>query len=277
MAPLLRNLAGAARRIVPGCITLGQAVAFNMFLGFFPLLLVTLVFLKTSNMFRDLAMELPRRAQFVLPPGSEDVVMDYLLHRGPHPERLMAAGLIGVLLTGTQVMIGLMQGFRVIDAQSERASYFRQQLRAIALLCMTLIPWLVVVVLTVFGRQARAWLVHRLGFPNLARNVAAGGSLLIVLVLALGVLMVLYRVGRFGTYTWSEVLPGATVATILWWVVDMLFGFYVRHVPYGIVYGGLAAAIGLLLWMYMTAMVIFLGAAYNAARHHAPHAAPAFR
>jgi uncharacterized BrkB/YihY/UPF0761 family membrane protein len=50
----------------------------------------------------------------------------------------------------------------------------------------------------------------------------------------------------------------------------MLFGFYVRHVPYGIVYGGLAAAIGLLLWMYMTAMVIFLGAAYNAARHHAP-------
>ena len=42
----------------------------------------------------------------------------------------MAAGLIGVLLTGTQVMIGLMQGFRVIDAQSERASYFRQQLRA---------------------------------------------------------------------------------------------------------------------------------------------------
>jgi membrane protein len=60
------------------------------------------------------------------------------------------------------------------------------------------------------------------------------------------------------------------VATILWWVVDMLFGFYVRHVPYGIVYGGLAAAIGLLLWMYMTAMVIFLGAAYNAARHHAP-------
>jgi membrane protein len=274
MAPFLRNFAGAARRIVPGCITLGQAVAFNMFLGFFPLLLVTLVFLKTSDMFRDLAMELPRRAQFVLPPGSEDVVMDYVLHRGPHPERLMAVGIIGVLLTGTQVMIGLMQGFRVIDAQSERASYFRQQLRALALLCMTLIPWLVVVVLTVFGRQARTWLVHQIGFPNLARNVAAGGSLLIVLVLALGVLMVLYRVGRFGTYTWREVIPGATVATILWWVVDMLFGFYVRHVPYGIVYGGLAAAIGLLLWMYMTAMVIFLGAAYNAARHH--HA-PAFR
>jgi uncharacterized BrkB/YihY/UPF0761 family membrane protein len=31
-----------------------------------------------------------------------------------------------------------------------------------------------------------------------------------------------------------------------------------------VVYGGLAAAIGLILWMYVTAMVVLLGAAYNA-------------
>jgi uncharacterized BrkB/YihY/UPF0761 family membrane protein len=35
-------------------------------------------------------------------------------------------------------------------------------------------------------------------------------------------------------------------------------------VPYAIVYGGLAAAIGLLLWMYLTATIVLLGAAYNA-------------
>ena len=52
-----------------------------------------------------------------------------------------------------------------------------------------------------------------------------------MLVLALGVLMVLYRVGRFGTYTWGEVAAGAMVATILWLIVDMLFGFYVRPFP----------------------------------------------
>ena len=85
MAPLLRNLAGAARRIVPGCITLGQAVAFNMFLGFFPLLLV-------PGLPEDL-QHVPRPGHgtaapraIVLPPGSEDVVMDYLLHRGPTSE-----------------------------------------------------------------------------------------------------------------------------------------------------------------------------------------------
>jgi len=38
----------------------------------------------------------------------------------------------------------------------------------------------------------------------------------------------------------------------------------VRKMPYDVVYGGLAAAIGLLLWMYVTALVVLIGAAYNA-------------
>jgi len=54
------------------------------------------------------------------------------------------------------------------------------------------------------------------------------------------------------------------VATLLWWVANSAFGYYVRHVPKELVYSGLAAAIGLMLWMYLTAMIILLGAAFNA-------------
>jgi uncharacterized BrkB/YihY/UPF0761 family membrane protein len=38
----------------------------------------------------------------------------------------------------------------------------------------------------------------------------------------------------------------------------------VRKVPYSVVYGGLAAVIGLMIWMNISAMIIFLGAAWNA-------------
>ena len=61
-----------------------------------------------------------------------------------------------------------------------------------------------------------------------------------------------------------NVLPGAMVATLLWWLVDVLFGVYVRRVPYGVVYGGLAAVIGLIIWMQLSAVIVFLGAAWNA-------------
>jgi len=34
--------------------------------------------------------------------------------------------------------------------------------------------------------------------------------------------------------------------------------------PYNVVYGGLAATIGLLIWMQLSSVIVFLGAAWNA-------------
>jgi membrane protein len=264
MLKVARKLRGGLGRIFPGCVTMGQAVAFNMFLAFFPTLLLALGIVSSSILFRGMVVELPEKVRLILPPGSEQVILDYLLRRDVHPGRWIALGLGGTLIAGTQVMIGFMQGFRIINGEEKHTNYVSLQLRALLLLLVTFGPSMIVVVLTVFGRQARAWLIRRIGVPELVTNVANVAALLIVLGLAVIVLMLLYRVGRPGHHGWKDVLPGARVATIFWWVIDMLFGLYVKRVPYSAVYGGLAAAIGLLLWMYMSAMVVFLGAAYNA-------------
>jgi membrane protein len=77
-------------------------------------------------------------------------------------------------------------------------------------------------------------------------------------------------VGRPGRQPWSHVVPGAAVATVLWWVVSIALGFYLRHVPYSLVYGGLAVTIGLMLWMQFTATILFIGAAFNAELQRSP-------
>jgi membrane protein len=84
------------------------------------------------------------------------------------------------------------------------------------------------------------------------------------MILAMMALTVIYRVARPAERSLRNVLPGAMVATLLWWLVDVLFGIYVRRVPYSVVYGGLAAVIGLIIWMPLSAVIIFLGAAWNA-------------
>jgi glycolate oxidase len=62
----------------------------------------------------------------------------------------------------------------------------------------------------------------------------------------------------------APALPGAAATTILWWGVNLLFGMYVRKMQYGLLYGGMAAAIALMAWMEFSALIIFLGAAWNA-------------
>jgi len=74
---------------------------------------------------------------------------------------------------------------------------------------------------------------------------------------------VIYRWARPRQQSLTSVLPGALIATLLWWVADIGFGFYVRKMPYGLIYGGLAAVIGLLIWMELSTVIIFLGAAWN--------------
>jgi len=83
-------------------------------------------------------------------------------------------------------------------------------------------------------------------------------------LLAMIAVTIIYRWARPKEQTLGSVIPGALIATLLWWVADLGFGFYVRKMPYGMIYGGLAAVIGLLIWMELSTVIIFLGAAWNA-------------
>jgi len=264
MDRILNSLFRGFTRVFPDCMTLSQAIAFNMFLAFFPMLLLVLGILSSKDSFHGAVRELPERLRLILPPGSEDVVVQYFTRKGVHPWKWFLLGLGGTLLAGSQVMAGLIEGFRIIEADEFRQSYWRIQARALLLLLLTIVPSLVVIILTVFGKQARTWLIYQFGLAVLIRALAFIFQAGLVFGLSMIVLVLLYRIGRPGHQGYMQVLPGAAIATVLWWVVDIVFGLYVRKMPYNVVYGGLAAAIGLLLWMYLTAIVVLWGAAYNA-------------
>jgi membrane protein len=264
MGSFFKNLFRGAGRVFPDCLTLSQAIAFNMFLAFFPILLLILGILSSQSIFHNALRELPERVRMIVPPGSEDIITQYFVRKGEHPWKWFLLGLAGTLIAGSQVMVGFMGAFRIIEADENRPSYWRGHLRALILLVLILLPALVVVVLTVFGKQARTALIQSFGLPALFNALAFAFQAGIVFILSMVVLVLLYRVGRPEHRGWLRLLPGAVLATIMWWTVDIFFGFYVRKMPYDVVYGGLAAAIGLLIWMYLTAMVVLLGAAFNA-------------
>ena len=66
-------------------------------------------------------------------------------------------------------------------------------------------------------------------------------------------------------WSWRASLPGATVATGMWFITTLLFGYYVtRFANYSRVYGSLGAAVGVMLWFYISAYAVLLGAELNA-------------
>jgi len=84
------------------------------------------------------------------------------------------------------------------------------------------------------------------------------------------VLSLVYRFGPDAKQRFRSVVVGAALAVVLWAISSVGFSFYLANfADYGVTYGSLGAAVGLLFYLYLCASVVLLGAEVNAAIYHA--------
>lgn len=263
MREISNRLWRAILRVVPAGLTQAQAIAFAMFLALFPVLLLSLGLLSSSGWSSNPAGELPRSFQLVLPSGSMRLVSEFLKPLSGTPWRLILLGLFGTFLLGTQAMANYVDAFAIVWRDAKKPGYLQRYQRAIFMLTLTIVPWMLTGILTVFGRELRRWLTGFFGggiFMRIVWAIVYDGAALATALLALIVMYHLARPHR----RWRDQFPGAVVATVLWWLVTIGFGLYVRNMHYNLIYGGMAAVIALMIWMYFVAVVTMIGAAYNA-------------
>jgi membrane protein len=211
-------------------------------------------FLKRDSLFKSRATD----------PRLQQRVSELLLQREVNAWQWVFFGWVGTLLVGSQVMKLIMAGIQLIYGDHERHSFLGRQLRGLILFAVSVVAWLVAVALSVFAGPVRQWMIRGFGKSPVVRGFWNIMLPVLAMILATVALALIYRFARPTATTWSSVLPGAAAATIVWWGVNLLFGTYVRKMPYGLVYGGVAAAIGLMVWMEFSVMIVFLGAAWNA-------------
>ncbi len=92
----------------------------------------------------------------------------------------------------------------------------------------------------------------------------------VLTVLAASAFAVLYRFGPSRQRArWRWVRWGATLAAVAWIVGSLGFSWYVNHVAhYDATYGSLGAAIGFMMWIWFSVMVVLVGAELNAEIEH---------
>ena len=150
MLKLFRTLV----RVVPQCLMISQAVAFNMFLAFFAILLIVLSLMK-STLDGKTGQELAMRLSTILPPGSWQLVSGDLLRPEVKSWYLAFFGWVGTLLVGSRVMKLIIQGIDLIYGDSRSRSVLGQQLRSVLLFLVASVVWFGTVALTIFGQPLR--------------------------------------------------------------------------------------------------------------------------
>ncbi len=243
-----------------------KASAYSSILTFFPALLVLGSILATTRDADAYLREISYALGRILPAGSGTAIA-YLRGTTYRPVGLLITTSLLTLWTASGVMISWMEGFRNAYQLPKIWGLLKERLIAFSLVVLAGIPMTFSTVLVAFGSRIETRILfhtgHEFGLYILLMWTAI--RWIIATLTSIAVIALIYHNAVPRTQPWHNVLPGATLATAMWFGSPMLFGWYLqRYADYSIIYGSLGVGIALLVWMYMVSLVVLIGAEFNA-------------
>jgi membrane protein len=251
------------------CLSIAKGAAYSALLAFFPVVttLATLLVLAKAD---DVSRTIAGLLYEVVPPGTEEVVRTLFIVHGQRPRGLLLVATLLAAFAASGVMVSLMEGFQAIYRIPAGRSILRERAVALLLVLASAAPLLGASALIVFGTRVEriiaGWMggAELKGWADLAADVLRYGTSFGSVVL---VTLLMYYFGPNRKQEFRRVFPGAILATVLWLLTTIVFGWYVRNVAdYNVLYGSVGAGLALLVWMYVLALIVLLGCAFNAAR-----------
>ncbi len=256
-----------------GCFGVAKGAAYSSLLSFFPVMTSLTTILVQTNA-AAVSHQVTMFVFDVVPPGTQELVEQFFSVRGGEPVWLIVVALILSLWAASGAMISLMEGFNAAYQIPRGRGPVKDRLVAVLLVFCVALPGVAASALILFGNRAEATLMRWIGLLESGAELTGWITLLgkgTRFLLAFGGIVLgtalLYQFGPNRRVRFKNVWPGAIVASLLWLVTTAGFSWYVSNIAnYNVLYGSIAAAIALLVWMYLLSIIAFVGCEFNVAR-----------
>ena len=254
------------RAFTHDAFAIAKASAYSSILTFFPTLLVLGSVLQARRNTQAVSHEISDALTRILPAGTSTAQAYLRGSTGRSLGLLFTTSLLSLWLA-SGVMISWMEGFRRSYELPKIWGLVKERLIALSLVVLAGIPLTCATILVAFGNRIETRILFHIGheFSPYVYLMWMLIRWIIAIATSVAVIALIYHNAVPRTQPWHSVLPGASLATVMWFFVTMLFGWYLQHyADYSVIYGSLGAAIALLVWMYLISLVILIGAEFNA-------------
>ncbi|WBG66388.1 YihY/virulence factor BrkB family protein [Pseudomonas citronellolis] len=252
--------------------TYAAALAYQGLFSLFPFLLFLIALLGFLHLpeFFDWLRE---QAAYVLPGQALEQVNPIIDQLQQRQGGLLSVGIVVALWSSSAAVRSLMNALNAAyDVREARPVWRRVPLSLLYTLGLAVMLMLVTA-LMILGPQVMGWIAERIGLQD---YVVVLWSLLrwpvMVLLMMMAVAVIYYATPNV-KQKFRFITPGSVLAVVAWVAASLAFGFYVKNfADYNAMYGSVGAIIVLLLYFYISAAVLLLGAELNAViEHHLPH------
>ncbi|MDQ0271558.1 YihY/virulence factor BrkB family protein [Cytobacillus purgationiresistens] len=178
---------------------------------------------------------------------------------------LLSFGVLATLWSASNGINGIVRAFNRAYDVPESRSFLVARGVAILLTISMIFVFVVALLLPVFGKQIGLLLFNGLGlsdeFLSLWNMLRWLASPMIIFLIFSG----LYWFAPNKKLTKVTVLPGSIFATVGWIVASYAFSYYVSNFAnYSATYGSIGAIIILMIWFYLSGIIIMIGGEINA-------------
>lgn len=255
--------------VADNCLGLAAQLAYYFFLSVFPALLVVVAL--TSFFPRNLLEQMLAWFSSFTPPDVLQIVTAQIrLIAGSGHSGLLTFGVLGALWSSSSAMNAAIDTLNRAYGIKEARPWWKVQSLAVVLTIILSVFVLVAFTLIVAGPEIAGTFAarHGLGRPfewiwTIVQWPAA------FLLVAEGFAFV-YYLAPDAEQRWPWILPGAHLATALWLLISVGFRFYVTHFgQFNKMYGAIGGVIVMLLWFYLSGLVLLVGAEFNSEIEHA--------
>ncbi|GED17997.1 YihY/virulence factor BrkB family protein [Aneurinibacillus migulanus] len=178
---------------------------------------------------------------------------------------LLFLSLAGTLWTSSSaihaIIVALNRAYNVADERS----YFMSRLLAILFTIGIVIAIFMTLLLPVFGKTIEVFFTSRMHIPNYVVLIWYLLRWVVSLVFLISLFAFLYYFAPNCDVNWKVAIIGALFAGLGWLGVSYGFSYYVNNFGnYSLTYGSLGGVIILMIWFYLSAMILILGGHINA-------------
>jgi membrane protein len=261
---------GALREAITDQVSLAAAgCGFYATLALFPAISVLISFY--GLVFDVIAVEQQLAVvQRLLPPPAYTLIDDRVHELVSQPNNALSISLIVSLIVafwsasaGTK---SVLSALNVAYDTVEQRGILGFQLIALAMTLCAVVAAVLAIAVLVFLPTVIAFV----GLSDYSAALINAFSMALLIVLVGGTIALLYRYGPSRSPPPEQrIFPGAVLATVLWLIASTGLSFYVSHIAsLGVTYGPIGAVVAIMLWFYLTAYAVLLGAEVNAQLEH---------
>lgn len=242
---------------------LSAQLAFYLILSFFPFLIFIMTIIGYASIsikdkIKYLEEVMPAEAVTII----EEIVNEVSDGRS---QALLSFGMLATLWTASRGINAIIKGLnRAYDIGESRVFW---KVRGISLL-VTLGIGLVILLsalLLVFGTWLRTKIIKMMDLPEGLYQLMSSLQYAVPVVIMFIVFSLLYWIAPNRRISFKEVLPGAAFTTISWILTSVLFSLYVNQFgDFSKTYGSLGGVTILLIWLYISSVVLLVGGEINA-------------